>query len=164
VGSGAWRRIQRTRGRARARVGRSADIARESFVTAADVADVLALSGELDYRSAHQVVGRAVRDLVDSGDVPAELTPERVAAVAHAVIGRPLAIESAALREALDPAACASSRRQTGSSSESALDAMLVDIDETLAVHAAWSDGAREQEAIAEAALLDCARAVAASA
>src|SRR5881398_1211849 len=132
------------------RPARFAEIARESFVTAADVADVLALSGELDYRSAHKVVGRAVRDLVDAGDSPAELTPERLAAAAEAALGRPVAIDSATLRDALDPAACAAARRQTGSSSESAIDAMLADIDETLTEHAAWSDSARKREASAE--------------
>src|SRR5581483_1955996 len=67
---------------------RFAQIARESFVTAADVADVLALTGEVDYRSAHKLVGRAVRDLVESGEPPSELSPERLAAAAEATIGR----------------------------------------------------------------------------
>src|SRR3954454_4425010 len=107
-------------------------IARESFVSAADVADVLALTGQLDYRSAHKVVGRAVRDLVDAGDPPSALTPERLAAAAEAVLGRSVAIDGATLRDALDPAACAEARRQTGSSSESAMNAMLADIDEML--------------------------------
>ena len=143
---------------------RFGEIARESFVTAADVADVLALSGELDYRSAHKVVGRAVRELVDAGDSPSALTPERLAAAAEAVLGRPVTIDRAALGDALDPAACAAARRQTGSSSESAIDAMLADIDEALTAHADWSDSARKREAAAEAALLDRARALAASA
>ena len=134
------------------------EIARESFVTAADVADVLALSGGLDYRTAHKVVGRAVRDLVDADDPPSALTPERLAAAAEAVVGAPVAIDEATLRDALDPAACAETRRQTGSSSEAAMDAMLAGLDETLAAHAAWSDAAREREAAAEAALLDRAR------
>ena len=60
------------------RTERFAQIARESFVTAADVADVLALTGEIDYRSAHKVVGRAVRDLVDAGEPPSQLTPDRL--------------------------------------------------------------------------------------
>jgi argininosuccinate lyase len=140
------------------RPGRFEQIARESFVTAADVADVLALSGELDYRSAHKVVGRAVRDLVETGEPPSALTPERLGAAAEAVLGRPVAIDAATLRDALDPAACAAARRQTGSSSEAAMDAMLAGIDETLAAHAAWSDAARAREAAAEAALLDRAR------
>src|SRR5213079_1089760 len=70
------------------RPARFEQIAREGFITAADVADVLALSGELDYRSAHKVVGRAVRDLVDAGDSPSALTPALVAAAAEAVVGQ----------------------------------------------------------------------------
>jgi argininosuccinate lyase len=138
------------------------EIARASFVTAADVADVLALSGELDYRSAHKVVGRAVRELVDAGESPSALTPERLSAAAEAVIDRPVSIGAATLRDALDPAACAAARRQVGSSSESAMDAMLADIDEALTAHAEWSDGARERAANAEAGLLERARELAA--
>jgi argininosuccinate lyase len=135
------------------RLDRFAEIARESFVTAADVADVLALSGELDYRSAHKVVGLAVRGLVDAGDPPSELTPERLAAAAEATLGRPVAIDAAVLRDALDPAACAEARRQTGSSSAAAMDAMLAHVDEALAEHEAWSRRAQAQQASAENAL-----------
>src|SRR5204863_1687998 len=77
-------------------------IARESFITAADVADVLALSGEVDYRSAHKIVGRAVRELVDHGETPEQLTPARLAAAADAVMGRPVEIGDTTLRDALD--------------------------------------------------------------
>ena len=87
------------------RTERFAQIARESFVTAADVADVLALNGDIDYRSAHTIVGRAVRDLVEAGEPPSQLTPERLAAAAEAAIGRPVEIDEATLRDALDPAA-----------------------------------------------------------
>ena len=55
------------------RPARFEQVARASFVTAADVADVLALDGGLDYRSAHKVVGRAVRDLVEAGEPPSAL-------------------------------------------------------------------------------------------
>jgi argininosuccinate lyase len=140
------------------RLARFAEIAREGFVTASDVADVLALSGELDYRSAHKVVGRAVRELVDAGEPPSALTPERIAAAAEAVLGRPVAIDAATLGDALDPAACAAGRRQVGSSSESSMDAMLANMDNALAEHASWSDQARERQAAAESALLDRAR------
>jgi argininosuccinate lyase len=137
------------------------EIARESFVTAADVADVLALEGGLDYRSAHKVVGRAVRDLVESGDPPSALTPERLAAAAEAAIGRPVELDEATLRAALDPAACAAARRQTGSSSQAAMDSMLSGIDELLAEHESWSTSAREHESAAETALLARARVLA---
>jgi argininosuccinate lyase len=140
------------------RPARFEQIARESFVTAADVADVLALSGELDYRSAHKVVGRAVRDLVEAGEPSSALTPERLAAAAEATIGSPVAIDAATLEDALDPAACAAARLQTGSSSEAAMDAMLGTIDAELAAHARWSEGTRDREEAAEGALLARAR------
>ena len=133
-------------------------IARESFVTAADVADVLALSGELDYRSAHTVIGRAVRDLVDAGEPPSALTTERLAAAAEATVGGPVTLDAATLEAALDPAACAAARRQVGSSSEAAMNAMLGTIDAELAAHTRWSEAALERAAAAEAALLERAR------
>src|SRR4051812_46341157 len=129
-------------------------IARESFVTAADVADVLALTGEVDYRSAHKIVGRAVRELVEAGKPPSELTPERLAAAAEAAIGTAVEVDEATLRDALDPAACAEARRQQGSSSEAAMAEMLDGIAATVAAHETWSDSARQREAAAETALL----------
>jgi argininosuccinate lyase len=140
------------------RTERFAQMARERFVTAADVADVLALTGDIDYRSAHKVVGRAVRDLQEEGEPPSQLTPDRLAAASAAAIGRPVEVDGSALRDALDPAACAAARRQVGSSSEAAMGAMLDGIDATLAAHESWSQTARERESAAETALLARAR------
>ncbi len=140
------------------RPARFEQLARESFVTAADVADVLALEGGLDYRSAHKVVGRAVRDLVEAGEPPSALTPARLSAAAEAAIAAPVELDEATLRAALDPAACAAARLQIGSSSEAAMGAMLAGLDATLAANESWSEAAREREASAEAALLTRAR------
>ena len=140
------------------RTERFAQVAHESFVTAADVADVLALSGQVDYRTAHTIVGRAVRDLVDAGEPPSQLTPDRLAAASEAVIESPVQLDEATLRDALDPAACAAARRQVGSSSEAAMDAMLDGIEATLTEHEDWSRAAQERGAAAEAALLERAR------
>jgi argininosuccinate lyase len=140
------------------RTERFEQIARESFVTAADVADVLALSGQIDYRSAHKVVGRAVRDLVEAGDPPSALSPARLAAASEAAIGRPVALDERTLRDALDPAASAAARKQTGSSSAAAMGSMLDGIDDALAEHARWSETERVREAAAEEMLLERAR------
>jgi argininosuccinate lyase len=140
------------------RTQRFEQIAREGFVTAADVADVLALSGELDYRSAHKVVGRAVRELVEAGEPPSALTPERLSAAAEAAIGQPVSIDAETLRDALDPAASAAARKQAGSSSAAAMDAMLGELDDALAEGLAWSAAARVRAESAETALLARAR------
>ena len=140
------------------RPARFEQIAREGFVTAADVADVLALTGQLDYRTAHKVVGRAVRELVDAGEPPSSLTPARLAAAAAATIGRPVELDEATLRDALDPAACAAARKQAGSSSAAAMASMLDGLGASIDAQRAWSDGAREREQAAEGALLARAR------
>ena len=140
------------------RTERFARIARESFVTAADVADVLALTGDVDYRSAHTIVGRAVRELVDAGERPSQLTPTRLAAASVAAIGRPVEIDEPMLRDALDPAACAAARRQAGSSSEAAMEEMLDGTRAALTAAESWSETARERESAAERALLARAR------
>jgi argininosuccinate lyase len=140
------------------RPARFEQVARDSFVTAADVADVLALEGGLDYRSAHKVVGRAVRELVEAGESSSALTPARLSAAAQAAIGKPVDLDEATLSSALDPAASAAARLQIGSSSEAAMEAMLGGLDGTLATNVAWSEAARERESSAEAALLSRAR------
>jgi argininosuccinate lyase len=140
------------------RLERFEQIARDGFVTAADVADVLALSGQLDYRSAHKVVGRAVRDLVDAGEPPSALTPALLAAAAEATVGGPVELDEATLRDALDPAACAEARRQAGSSSQGAIGVMLDEVEAAVEVERAWNDVAREREERAEEALLARAR------
>ncbi len=140
------------------RPARFEQIARESFVTAADVADVLALEGGLDYRSAHKVVGRAVRDLVEAGEPPSALTSACLVAAAEAVVGGPVELDEATLLAALDPAACAAARRQAGSSSREAMAAMLAGLETSLADGEAWSAAARERETAAETALLARAR------
>jgi argininosuccinate lyase len=134
------------------------EIARGSFVTAADVSDVLALHAGLDYRSAHTVVGRAVRDLVDAGEPPSALTAARLSAAAEETIGRPLEIDAEVLRDALDPAACAAARRQIGSSSPEAMQEMLEHLGATVARDAAWSEAAAARAGSTEAALLARAR------
>jgi argininosuccinate lyase len=141
---------------------RWARAAREGFTAAADVADVLAVEAGLDYRTAHHVVGRAVRDLVDAGMTPDALTPQRLAAAAQATIGRPVEIAADALAAALDPAACAAARRQTGSSAPAEVAAMIAAARAAAAEGRSFSAAARERADRADAALLSRARELAA--
>lgn len=138
--------------------GRWERAAREGFTAAADVADVLAVEAGLDYRTAHHVVGRAVRDLVDAGLPPDALTPERISAAGAAAIGRPVRIPAAALADALDPAACARARRQAGSSAPAEVSAMIAACREEVAAGRAVSAAARERAGRAEQALRARAR------
>jgi argininosuccinate lyase len=132
--------------------------AREGFTVAADVADALAVEAGLDYRTAHHVVGRAVRELVEEGLAPGALTVERLSAAAEAAGGGPVAISEAALAEALDPAACVLARRQVGSAAPGEVAAMLADCRARTADARAWSAAARERALGARGDLVAAAR------
>ena len=106
---------------------RAAEAARSGFTTAADVADVVAQETGLDYRSAHKLVGRAVRDLVEADLPPDDLTSERLAAAGREAIGRPVEVPAEVLAAALDPAASVLARSQTGSSAPAEVAAMVAD-------------------------------------
>jgi argininosuccinate lyase len=142
---------------------RMAAVAREGFTAAADVTDLLAIEGGLDYRSAHKVVGRAVRTLVEDGRPPSDLSPELLAEVAQTVLGEPLEIAPASLAAALDPAADVLARRQEGSCSPPAMAAMLEEVDGDLADARTWERAARKHAEQAERALVARARELAAS-
>jgi argininosuccinate lyase len=140
--------------------GRFARAAREGFTAAADVADALAQEGGLDYRTAHRVVGRAVRDLVDEGLPPDALTPERVARAGEEAAGRRVAISAEELAAALDPEAAARSRRQTGSSAPEEVASMIVSGRRAVAAGRRVSEEARAVAEAARRALLEQARAL----
>lgn len=118
---------------------RMATAAREGFTVAADVSDVVAQHCGVDYRTAHHVVGRAVRDALESGTRPDDLTPADVAAAARAVGVEGLSIDAEVLADALDPAACARRRLQPGSSSPEAMAHMLAELASELDEAREWS-------------------------
>ena len=135
---------------------RMARAAREGFTNAADVADVLAADSGLDYRTAHKVVGLAVRRLMEAG--AGELTAEAIAEAARELTGRAVEVDPAQL----DPAACAQARTQIGSSSSEAMDAMLAEVDAQSAADRAWSRAELDAAEAAERRLLERAAALAA--
>lgn len=128
-------------------------VAREGFTAMADVADVLAMDTGLDYRRAHKVVGRAVRDLVAAGGSPGALTVELLADAAEATVGERLALAPERLAEALDPLACARERPQTGTSAPAEVAALLAAAGSGVDDARAWADDARAREQAAAAAL-----------
>ena len=134
---------------------RMARVAREGFTNAADVADVLAAGGGLDYRTAHKVVGLAVRQLMEAG--AGELTAEAVNAAALELTGRAADVDPAQL----DPGACAQARLQAGSSSRAAMDAMLAEVAAQAAAEIAWASEALSSAEAAEKLLLERAAALA---
>ncbi len=137
---------------------RMAQAARDGFTVAADVADVVAVEAGLDYRTAHTVVGRAIRALTESGRPPTELTAELLRTVAQDVVGASIAVGDAAIANALDPEACVRARTQLGSTMPDEIAGMNDVVRVSSAEGHAWSDAARRRSALATDRLLSRAR------
>ncbi len=132
--------------------------AREAFLVAADVADVVAITSGIDYRTAHTIVGRAVRRLSEDGRGPEGLTAELLDSVAADVVEVPITIDAEAVRRALDPASCLVDRTQTGSSTPTEMRALLDRARDGRGEARAWSAEVRSRAASAAETLLDEAR------
>ena len=140
-------------------------MARDGFTAAADVGDVLALAG--GPRLPQRPQGRRPRraPLLEAGEPPARSRPPagrgRRGRGAGRAGGRWTTPRSV---QALDPAADAEARLQAGSSSQAAMAAMLTECEgsPSARVEIAFAGpAAAEGRAVAEAALLERARALA---
>ena len=104
------------------------DALARGFSQATDVAEQLMSSGGIDYRTAYQVVGAAVRHLASEGRGAGDLTRELLDHIAVEQLGRPLGIDGAALAEALDPAAVVATRVAVGGAAPEPMRAMLAEV------------------------------------
>jgi len=123
---------------------RAGEAARRGFITAADLSDVLAQDAGLDYRTAHHVVGRAVKMLVDAGQDESSLTPALLAEAAKASDGIDLVVDEALIAKALNPDDAADTRLQQGSSAPGETEAMVAGCEVAVDEARGWS--AREAE------------------
>jgi argininosuccinate lyase len=98
------------------------------FSQATDVAEQLMVSDGIDYRTAYQIVGTAVRRLAADGGSAGDLTPTLLDEIALEQIGRPLAIDASTLADALDPSTIVSTRSATGGAAPEPMRAMLAEV------------------------------------
>jgi argininosuccinate lyase len=101
----------------------------DGAIMGADVADALARTTDLDYRTAHAVVGQSARRLMDEQRAFSQVDPALLADVARAVTGSEVEVDEQTLRRALDPAAAVQARSQLGSSSSERMQSMLQSVD-----------------------------------
>ena len=119
-------------------VERATERATAGFAGATDLAEVIMREAGIDYRTAHKIVGRVVRDALESEAKASEISPEMIAAAAEAVIERRIELSAERLAEILDPAAIVATRTAPGGASESSIRAMLAEIRAGLSEHRKW--------------------------
>lgn len=125
---------------------------------ATDLAETLMIDFGIDFHTAHQIVGHAVRQ-ASQGRV--EISAELIAQAAEVIAGKPLEISPTRLAEILDPIAIVASRTGTGGASEASITLMLFEVREALDDHVKWRQALEFRLAEAETTLLAAAKALA---
>src|SRR5579859_272764 len=120
----------------------------EGFTGATDLAELLMLEHGLDYKTAHDLVGRAVREAIQAGQ-PA-FSANGLEAAAEAALGRRLGLSPGWVLAATDPARIVAARTGAGGAAEPALAELIAGFRQTLAEHTAWREAASARLAMAE--------------
>jgi argininosuccinate lyase len=126
------------------------------FATATDLAETITLETGLDFRTAHRIVGRLVRE--QAHRPMSDLTTADLDAVAQSMIQRPLHLSKEAFAQALNPASAVAARQGIGGAAPEPCAAMFDECRAALAAHAAWRDGIAARIAAAEENLLHLAQ------
>ncbi len=124
------------------------------FATATDLAETITLETGLDFRTAHRIVGRLVREATQEKRQMRDLTTADLDAAAQAMIQRPLHLSQEAFAQALNPATAVAARQGIGGAAPEPLAAMFDACRATLAAHNAWREEAAARIAAAEENLL----------
>jgi argininosuccinate lyase len=103
------------------------------FAQAADLAEYVMTTCGLDYRSAYEVVGEAVRRAAAAGLRGVDLTGEMLDEAAAARTGSPIGLTGRDLHEVLDPRAVVRSRVTRGGAAPEVVRAMAKDCGDAAA-------------------------------
>ncbi len=126
------------------------------FSQATDLTEYVMQTCGVDYRTAYQVVGIAVRAAHEAGLRGLELDGEQLDAAAVAFNGRPLGLTGADLTEVLDPRHMVETRTATGGAAPPVVEAMAASCSAQAADLVVLARQAREAFAKAETALHRC--------
>jgi argininosuccinate lyase len=120
---------------------RMEEAAAAGYTAATDICDHLVLTTGIDNRTAHRVVGKAVRFALDDGGAPLDATRIRSAAEA---LGVPLGgLDDAALERNLSPSHTVAARLGRGAAGPEPMATMLGDLDGRLSEARSFWEGHR---------------------
>jgi argininosuccinate lyase len=123
------------------------------FGTATELADVIVRETGLSFRKAHNIVGRVVREALESRRTASELTAQDLSAASQALFGQPCVISEEAVTKALDPRANVAARTVRGGPSAQEVTRMIAERRERLAAGVAAVEAVSARLADADARL-----------
>jgi argininosuccinate lyase len=128
------------------------------FTTATDLAETITLETGIDFRTAHHIVGRLVREASQANRTMRELTTADLDAAAQAILNRPLHISETTFAHATDPATAIVARRGIGGAAPEPLSEMLLECRNTLDACTSWYNTTTAKITAAEDALIQIAQ------
>lgn len=129
----------------------------DGFTQAMDLAEMMVQECRLDYRTAHQIVGRVVRQLLAEQSTAWDITPTLIDHAARDIIGRPLELAEASVRAALDPTLGIAARNGIGGAAPERVQEMIQACRENLIAQHSWINETTARIEQAESAVLKLA-------
>ena len=123
---------------------RMAHLAGANFIQAPQLAETIAREEGLPFRVAHRMVGRLVRDCIEAQIAPAQVELAMINRAAIEILGKPLKMSPAALRECMDLALIVRERKTPGGPGHRQVGKMLKERTASLARDASWIRSCRE--------------------
>jgi argininosuccinate lyase len=117
----------------------------EGFSQATDLADLIVQEKEVDYRSAHQIVGKIVKDSVQMNKKRFILTPEIVDEAANQVLEKKLHLTQQILDSILNPRAIVETRQGLGGAARVRVEEMIAECFKFLEEISTWRDASEER-------------------
>lgn len=117
--------------------GRMWEVASKSFVVAVDLAERLVEESVLSFREAHRLVGSLVKEALDRGIKPADLTPEMLEELSERVLKKKITVSKKLIASVVDVWSCVSKRKTLGSPAPKEIDRMLKARRKKLSYHRA---------------------------
>jgi len=98
---------------------------RAGFSTMTDVADTLVRLFDLSFRQAHDIIAHVTVEAINKGVLAEEITPEMISNAAKVVVGKPIQVPEADLKQAMDPELNVKRRNGIGMPAPSSVKAMI---------------------------------------
>jgi argininosuccinate lyase len=130
----------------------------KGFGMATDISDFLILHRYCDYRTAHHIVGKLIRTLVEAGKGGSDISAELLNGVAKEFGITSLNISEKELMDLVNPSSIVSSRQTLGGASQGQMVQMLKKIDLKLERHKSWFSLKEEANQIYKTKLIQKAK------
>ncbi len=124
-----------------------------SFLTSTELANILVRNHKVPFRTAHRIVGVAVRVLIEKGRSLTDLTPELLSVASKEFLDSPLDVKVEEIRKAVDFSSFVESHRARGGPSEREVKRMMKARKTALTVSGRWVSGKKHRLKEAERCL-----------